>query len=145
RMEKTLTLLRRLDGNASPKALASLPPDKRSAAFAPEPQILPATDILFDAWAMTSIRGSMPGRPPVAPWLHGVSEWEPPRTLVAWREEVSLVTSDLMERHGHAFPSNLLADYPLKPHELLGDRSDRILTTLQKLAKNHVEYPVWLV
>ncbi len=42
--------------------------DDRKTAFAPKPTILPATDILFDAWAMTSIRDRMPGRPPVEPY-----------------------------------------------------------------------------
>jgi len=41
--------------------------------------ILPVTDILFDAWALTSVREKMPGRPPVADWLHGIAEWEEPQ------------------------------------------------------------------
>ena len=40
----------------------------------PPPTILPTSDILFDAWALTTIRGKLPGRPLVEPYLHGISE-----------------------------------------------------------------------
>ena len=32
------------------------------------------SDILFDTWALTTIRDVLPGRPPVEPYLHGISE-----------------------------------------------------------------------
>jgi CRISPR-associated endonuclease/helicase Cas3 len=141
RRKHTLDLLQKLPApvedpyDASPLALGNLDADARLAAFAPEPTILPATDILFDAWALTTIKGKMPGRPPVAPYLHGVSvaEWEPPRTTVAWRSEVEIITNELLEREGTEFPSELLDDFPLKPHELLSDRTDRVLDKLQAL------------
>lgn len=129
----TLELLQQLNGDASPRALGELPADQRRAAFAPEPTILPATDILFDAWALTTIKGKMPGRPPVAPYLHGVAEWEPPRTSVAWRDEVEVIIDELIAREGRDFPQELLAAYPLKPHELLSDRTDRVHYMLQAL------------
>jgi CRISPR-associated endonuclease/helicase Cas3 len=129
----TLELLQQLNGEASAKALGELPADLRRAAFAPEPTILPATDILFDAWALTTIKGKMPGRPPVAPYLHGVAEWEPPRTSIAWRKEVEVITDDLIAHQGEDFPQELLAAYPIKPHELLNDRADRIYSMLQAL------------
>jgi CRISPR-associated endonuclease/helicase Cas3 len=62
-----------------------------------------------------------------------VTEWEPPRTAVAWREEVVVITEELIEREGPDFPQELLADYPLKPHELLSDLSDRVYHALKKL------------
>ncbi len=129
----TLELLQQLNGDASPRALGELPADQRRAAFAPEPTILPATDILFDTWALTTIKGKMPGRPPVAPYLHGVAEWEPSRTSVAWREEVEVIIDELITREGRDFPQELLAAYPLKPHELLNDRTDRVHDMLQAL------------
>lgn len=129
----TLALLRRLKGDGSPLALSNLDAAERCAAFSPEPTILPATDIIFDAWALTTIQDKMPGRPPVAPYLHGVAEWEPRRTSVAWREEVELVTKDLIDYYGEDFPQELLADYPLKPHELLSDRTDRVYAWLAAL------------
>lgn len=146
--ERTLLLLQQLPKrqdrhhDASPAALGALPVADRQAAFTPPPVILPATDILFDTWALTSVRQKLPGRPPVADWLHGVAEWEPPETHVAWREEVGYLTDQLRTRYR---PEDLLEDYPLKPHELLRDRSDRVLGHLKELAEAHADRPVWLV
>jgi CRISPR-associated endonuclease/helicase Cas3 len=142
---RTLDLLRQLNGNASPHALGQLDATARTNAFSPPPTIRPATDILFDSWAMTSIRGVLPGRPPVAPYLHGESEWESPETYVAWRSEVDIITDALAA----AYPRDeLLADFPLKPRELLRDRSDRVQAELEKLAEavaGNAERLVWLV
>lgn len=138
----TLDLLRRLDGDASPSNLGTLDESDRQAAFAPPPTIPPVTDILFDAWSLTSIREPLPGRPPVAPYLHGLAEWEPPETQVAWREEVGIVTGDLLDQ---CPPTELLDDYSLKPHELLRDRSDRVFKHLDALAKRHPDQPAWIL
>ncbi len=144
---RTLALLGELDGNASPHALGQLDPAARSAAFSPEPKIRPATEILFDAWAMSTVRGPLPGRPPVAMYLHGEAEWEPPETHVAWREEVEIIGDPLTSAYP---PEELLADFPLKPHELLRDRSSRVWGELAKLANNVAENSekqphVWLL
>ena len=58
-------------------------------ALSPKPDTVALTDILLDAWSMTTITGRMPGRPPVAPWLRGVSD-EEPQTTIAWRAELDL-------------------------------------------------------
>lgn len=142
RQQNTLELLKQLNGDASPAALGKLDPSRRSAAFAPAPRILPATDILFDAWALTTIRGKLPGRPPVEPYLHGISDWQLPETYVAWREEVEAITGAMLE---HYKPEELLEDYPLKPQELLRDRSDRVFKHLQKIAAEHPDAPAWIV
>ena len=142
RRQKTLQLLQQLNANASPAALDHLDTHARHEAFAPEPTILPATDILFDAWSLTTIRGKMPGRPPVEPYLHGITDWDPPQTQVAWREEVGVITGDLLDRYN---PQDLLDDYPLKPHELLRDRSDRVHKHFAVIAKEHPEMLAWLV
>lgn len=147
RRQKTLALLKKLDGDGSPKAIGELmKAEDCQAAFTPPPTILPATDILFDAWALTTIKGKLPGRPPVERYLHGVSEYEPPETRVAWREEVGIVTGDLLKQNP---PGDLLEDYPLKPHEWLRDRSDRVHKRLSKLAERLGEksesVPVWLL
>lgn len=142
RRRLTLDLLRALNGDASPRALSELPTDSRIAAFAPEPVIQPCSDILFDSWSLTTIRGKLPGRPPVEPYLHGLRDWEPPETHVAWRDEVQLLTWDLREQYP---PEELLEEYPLKPHELLRDRSDRVFAQLQAMAKRCPEAPVWLI
>jgi CRISPR-associated endonuclease/helicase Cas3 len=142
RLRKTWKLLEALDGDGSPEALGKLEPDDRAAAFSPPPLVLSASDILFDTWALTSIRDKLPGRPPVEPYLHGISESEPPQTRVAWREEVGLITGALLDRYE---PADLLDNYPLKPHELLRDRSDRVWRRLASLAERRPEQPAWLL
>ncbi len=72
---------------ASPAALETLPSADRTAAFSHPPEIRVATHIQFDAWALTSIREQIAARPPVAPYLHGETEWQPPETHVAWRDD----------------------------------------------------------
>jgi CRISPR-associated endonuclease/helicase Cas3 len=59
---KTLKLLSLLKNSASPAALESLPPAERAAAFSPPPRLRVATDIQFDAWALTSIREPIAAR-----------------------------------------------------------------------------------
>mgnify|MGYP000299211404 CR=1 FL=1 len=149
RCERTNALLRKLtrrsDGSgfdASPAALSALPLEERLAAFSPQPTILPVTDILFDAWSMTTIREPLPGRPPVDDFLHGLSEYEPPQTQVAWRQEVESVTRDVLESHPAA---DLLEDFPLKAHEVLHDQTDRVVDELSEIAKRHPDTPVWVV
>lgn len=140
--ERTLQLLQELDGDASPAALRRLCAVRRGEAFSPLPKMLDTSDILFDSWAMTTIRGDFPGRPPVEPYLHGIAEWEPPQTRVAWREEVDIIDDSLRDLYR---PEELLASYPLKPHELLKDRSDRVFQRLASLSRTHPNAPVWLV
>lgn len=142
----TLELLRALpkDGgshDASPSALAGIPEDARVAAFTPPPEVLPATDVLFDAWTLTTIRHDLPGRPQVADWLHGVAEWQPPDTSVAWREEVAIVG----DRISGDEAEELLADYPLKSHELLRDRQHRVFGHLERIAARGPDDIAWVV
>jgi len=150
RRQKTLELLRKLPSlgknqyDASPLALSNLHADERRVAFAPGPITLPVTDILFDAWVLTSIRDKMPGRPPVEPYLHGIRDWEPPRTNVAWREEVDVIDTDEPCQRGQL--EDLLEEYPLKPHELLNDTSERVHAELQVMAERlDNDCRVWLV
>lgn len=145
-LEKTLALLQKLDGDASPGALRNLDATACSDAFSPEPTILTPSDILCDSWSLTSIKGALPGRPPVEDYLHGIVEDEQPQTQVAWREEVKIITEELGETYD---PGDLLAEYPLKPHELLRDRSDRVWNHLAEIAvrtsKQGRQFPVWLI
>ncbi len=128
--KQTLALLEqliKLGRSASPAALEQLPSIERADAFSPPPKQRIATAIQFDAWALTSIRKPMAARPPVAPYLHGEAKWQPPETHVAWRNELDIIQGDLL----HAYPpEDLLEDFPLKPHELLRDTTDRIVETL---------------
>jgi CRISPR-associated endonuclease/helicase Cas3 len=145
RRAKTLKLLEQLNGDASPSTLGKLKAKERQEAFAPPPTILPTTDILFDAWALTTIKGKLPGRPPVEPYLHGITD-DPliPETQVAWREEVELLDSDeLLAKYP---PAELLEVYPLKPHELLKEPSYRASKQFEAMAKRLGDsLDVWLM
>jgi CRISPR-associated endonuclease/helicase Cas3 len=134
-IEKTLELLHKLGGDASPVALEQLPFTERAAGFSPPPKMRATTDIQFDAWALTSIRERIAARPPVAPYLHGEAEWEPPETYIAWREEVDVIKGELLNIYP---PEDLLEDFPLKPQELLRDTSRRIAETLSSLIEKFV-------
>lgn len=139
--QRTLELLRELNGDASPASLGAINAERRQQAFTPPPTILPTSDILFDAWSLTTIRDTLPGRPYVEPYLHGIAEWQPPETHVAWRQEVGIITGDLLKQYP---PEDLLDDYPLKPHELLRDISTRVYDRIKRLSAPP-ETPVWLV
>ncbi len=136
RRRLTLSLLKKLDRDASPAALDALIEDvgqmEIENAFAPKPRIKEATDILYDAWAMTTIEGSLPGRPPVAEYLHGVEDPKQAETQVAWRDEVQLLDE---EQLAMAPPAGLLEDYPLKPHELLHDTTVRVVAELERIVE----------
>ena len=137
---KTLALLTSLD-DASPAELSKLDPIARSEAFAPQPTIPQTSDILFDVWSMTSVRGQMPGRPKVDAYLRGIRDWEPPQTKIGWRSEVAEITGELLDEYR---PRDLLELYPIKSHELLTDRSDRVFNTLKKLAPAD-DVPIWIL
>lgn len=160
--ERTLALLQSLpqteDGGraASPAALGNLDPTARLAAFAPTPTILPTSDILFDAWALTTVRDKLPGRPPVEPYLHGVTDRDPPETHVAWRREVEELTpgfedddTDIVRRKKRKafekFAAEVLEDYPVEPLELLREPSYRAFKHLETLAGRDPRRPVWLL
>jgi CRISPR-associated endonuclease/helicase Cas3 len=118
------------------------------AAFAPPPTILPVTDILFDAWALTTIRDKLPGRPKVEPYLHGLpTDWQPPQTQVAWRDEVFELHAKPWIEWGKAafekYATKLLEEYPLKPQEVLKEATSRVFDRLKKL-KVSPELPVWV-
>jgi CRISPR-associated endonuclease/helicase Cas3 len=79
--------------NVSPRSMdclrQSLSTAQFDASMAPKPEIPELTDILLDAWSMTTIYERMPGRPQVAPWLRGVTSDEP-QTTIAWRAELDI-------------------------------------------------------
>lgn len=80
--------------NVSPRSIrrliGELDRQEREEAFSPKPAIPPLSDILLDAWSLTSVN-RMPGRPAVAGYLHGLTH-DLPTTYVAWREELSLLS-----------------------------------------------------
>ena len=145
---RTFALLERLGGNASPAALRDLEAVDREAAFSLYLDPLRTSSILFDAWSMTSVIDKLPGRPPVAPYLHGPEDDKSPETEVGWREEVerfSNAQGRLIEGFTPGLLKERLDDYPLKPLELLREPSYRVADALAKLAKKMPDCPVWLV
>jgi len=140
-------LPRRADGgyDASPSALRTLltgmNEDQRQQAFAPQPPVAQVTDILLDAWTLTSVREALPGRPEVAPYLHGLTD-DPPETHVVWRSELKLLAE------ANTSPQVLrqwFARCRIEVREHLHDRTDRVLKELQKIAKRHSDRPLHVV
>jgi CRISPR-associated endonuclease/helicase Cas3 len=130
--------------DASPAALRALSRDARVAASTPVPDIHHVDSLLFDRWSYTTVTELLPGRPPVAEWLHGKAQWEPPRTTVAWRREVAWLTK---EHLGREKLDDFLADYPLRSRETLSDITGRVLKHLEKVAardKGGLQF-AWLV
>lgn len=176
RLKRTLGLLELLNGNASPSALTALrakaaeegtytaltsdavralrdyvnahrDEDARLCGFVASPVTLPTSDILFDAWALTSaarplVKSELPGRPPVEPYLRGVEDEKKRETQVAWRAEVSLFKkTGVTEKQ----IGELLDEFPLRPHELLRDATYRVQDELAALAEAHGNMPVWVI
>ncbi|MGH9969291.1 MAG: type I-G CRISPR-associated helicase/endonuclease Cas3g [Pyrinomonadaceae bacterium] len=125
--------------DASPRALRNLvrgmSDEERDQSFAAKPPIVPVTDILLDAWALTSIREALPGRPEVASYLHGLTA-DPPETYVAWRSEVKLLAqADVPPKMLRAWFQHCR----IEARERLRDRTDRIAKELKKIAKRQGE------
>lgn len=114
------------------------------ATYAPQPKTLPTSDILFDAWALTTVR-DLPGRPAVAEYLHGVEDEQRAETSVAWREEVWLFRGTEPDE---SLLTDLLDGHPLKPHEVLRDSTFRKATgvrdQLAKIAARAGDLPAWV-
>ena len=129
--------------DVSPGALAEILCSSDAApALSPHPMTLPATDILFDSWALTSITGALPGRPEVGTYLHGTSQYDPPETYIAWRAEINdlarvgVTEDDLAE---------MLEVFPLRTAERLKDRVDRVQHELEGIAARHPDARVILI
>jgi len=140
---KTTELL--TDGmDVSPKALAAFKtrlanekPEVLKAASTPVPTMVELTDILLDAWSMTSIIKPMPGRPEVGPWLRGV-EQENSRTAIAWRAELELFSDE--DGNAKDLEKTLKAiftKHPIRPHETLSINSLDVIEFFKNVTKNN--------
>ncbi len=122
--------------DVSPKVLAtfkrSLTQPQIDEASSPKPEMVELTDILLDAWSMTSILGQMPGRPDVAPWLRGSAD-EMPQTTIAWRAELDLLAG---EPNPVAKLKAIFAVHRIRPHECLTTTSNRVVDFLQKITRD---------
>ncbi len=141
-MAKTLEILRRWveesDGSldASPRnvrgLIDSLSSEEREEAFSPKPEIREVTDILLDAWSLTSV-DDMPGRPEVGLYLHGDVD-DPPETYVAWRKEVGL-----FDEHGVAEQEmrHWFNICPVWSNERVQGQTDKVKAFLRGLLREH--------
>ncbi len=134
--------------DVSPRNLKeTLSQDKRKEAFSPMPETRPLTDILLDAWSLTSV-DTMPGRPAVATYLHGLTH-DPPETYVVWRQEIAFFKKyDIDERSLLGRWFNVCG---IRTEEQLRDRTSRIKNRLGALLKRHArnkigcDFPVVLL
>lgn len=121
--------------DVSPKALAAfkktLTPKQIDDASSPKPKMVELTDILIDAWSMTSIVAPMPGRPEVAPWIRGIAD-ELPQTSIAWRSELDLL-KDIPDPR--KVLKAIFAKHPVRPHESLAVNSYRVVEFFQEVKK----------
>lgn len=134
--------------NAGPRALDEMRSRLDAAVFeaacTPNPPTVDLTEILLDAWSMTTIAKPIPGRPPVAPWLRGIDD-EAPETTIAWRAELDLdgfgqleledveewfdshrilphETLSVPSAKANEWIRNHWKNLPLKLHETIGER-----------------------
>jgi CRISPR-associated endonuclease/helicase Cas3 len=121
--------------SASPKAIdelkVRLTKQQLLAASTPKPTTVELTDILLDAWSMTSITDPMPGRPPVAPWLRGIAE-DLPQTTIAWRAELEFLRDGGV---GLKAIETILQKHRIRPHETLTTRTDYVVDFLKRVVK----------
>jgi CRISPR-associated endonuclease/helicase Cas3 len=118
---------------ASPEALRHLldrlGAERVSNCFSARPRCVPLTDILLDKWSLTRVE-NLPGRPPVARWLHGV-EGDRPQLYVAWRDEVN----EVAEANSRVLKT-LYDKHPIHSREHLRGPLGEVLAELKKLAKH---------
>jgi len=155
RLVETIEALRELperDGvhDASPRAMRNLMDglceERKEAAWSPQPPAPVLTDILLDAWSLTSVSTEMAGRPEVASYLHGLTD-ELPETHVAWRKEVTLLDE---ARTDEATLRNWFRACRIEARERLRDSTHRVRRTLEALLilQRWVRTPIarkWLV
>lgn len=146
---KTLALLQRWmqengDGNdtinVSPRSvrrlIGELNDQERKESFSPIPVIPPLSDILLDAWSLTSVN-KMPGRPEVAGYLHGLTNDltnDLPTTYVVWRKELSLFSENGID-------DRTLQEWfdacPVRANERMQMQAESLRKELGKLLKTH--------
>jgi CRISPR-associated endonuclease/helicase Cas3 len=121
--------------DASSRELRKL--SKPEPALSPKPTMVELTDILLDAWSMTSITKPMPGRPEVGPWLRGIEDTQA-QTTIAWRAELDLLD-------GEADPSEafktIFATHRVRPHESLTVNTSSVIEFFNKITKERGGYP----
>jgi CRISPR-associated endonuclease/helicase Cas3 len=104
----------------------------RIEAFSEEARVIPLARHWLDMWSQTSIHDDdWPGRPEIAPWLHGVVE-NLPETHVAWRDDVRWLAQDIVSGSDCA---RVFEVYDIRPHEHLREPTGDVRDKLIKLAQ----------
>jgi CRISPR-associated endonuclease/helicase Cas3 len=106
-------------------------------AMLPPPRRLPLTDMLFDAWALTSGTKGLVNAPEVEPYLHGL-EKERPETYVAWRTEVSLLANANL---GSDTLQDWFKNCRIESQEQLREPTYQLIDELKKLAQHCGDKP----
>ncbi len=101
-------------------------------AFSPKPKAPILTDILLDLWSLSSVQ-VMPGRPEVAPFLHGFTH-DPPETIIAWRQEIRLLAKKNVDQEALSLWFRACR---IEARERLRDVTDRVKRGLENLLKEH--------
>ncbi len=121
--------------DVSPKALAAfnhgLTPEQIDQASSPKPTTVDLTDILLDAWSMTSIIEPIPGRPVVGPWLRGIDR-EQAQTTVAWRTELESFGDDSTPETAL---QAIFTKHAIRPHEVLTVNTGYLLEFIKRIPK----------
>ncbi len=121
--------------DVSPKAItefkSNLSADELKSASTPEPTMVELTDILLDAWSMTSITDRMPGRPEVGPWLRGIAD-DLPQTTIAWRAEMELFKHDSNSQNAL---KAIFTKHHIRPHESITTNSYHVVEFLKQVCK----------
>lgn len=115
--------------NAVSRWIQQLPIHKREDSFTPQPEQVPLSDIVLDAWSLTSVSEELPGRPEVASYLHGLTV-DLPQTYLVWRKELKFLDDAKVD-------TSTLQEWFLacriEAHERLRGRSDNVQKNLRKL------------
>jgi len=121
--------------DACPERLRTLA--NQTQAFSVVPRTVELTDILLDNWALTRVK-DLPGRPLPDRWLRGIEADEPdPDLYVAWREEVSELSSCVASNRGNGLRviKQLYDKHPILARERLRGPRSNIKKELDRLSE----------
>jgi CRISPR-associated endonuclease/helicase Cas3 len=137
-IRKTVELLRSHEGKSlSPRQLASLAAEMDDQTFlaccSPQPEAPGLSLADFKLLSLTGTDTGIPGRHETRHLLHGY-EQDPPETFVCWRAEVTELTGNGVTQDE---VSRWFSSCRVLPHEVLRDRTDRVVKALERLLDKH--------
>lgn len=140
----TVEYLRALPAHAegwrdiSCRALRECPPSP--GACEPEPATARLEEWRLDVWAQTSIPNEAVA--PVAPWLHGKQENEPPETAVTWRAEAELLAAEGVDPEDRR---RAIEKHPIVARERIQEPTKRVRSKLEAIAAGKPDVKALLV